>query len=34
MEEVDLRVAFDGRVWTCTVDNNVWSPGVYGWSVL
>lgn len=28
------KVTFDGRVWICTVDNNVWSPGVYGWSVL
>ena len=25
------RVTYDGEVWICTVDNNVYAPGVYGW---
>jgi len=25
------KVRYDGKVWTSTVDNNVWQPGVYGW---
>lgn len=25
------RVTYDGKTWESTIDNNVWSPGVYGW---
>ena len=25
------RVTYDGAVWVCTEDNNVYAPGVYGW---
>lgn len=25
-------VTHNGKTWVCTVDNNVWEPGVYGWS--
>lgn len=24
-------VSFNGKIWTSTVDSNVWQPGVYGW---
>ena len=26
------KVMHNGKTWTSTVDNNVWEPGVYGWS--
>ena len=26
------KVTHNGKTWTSTVDNNVWTPGVYGWS--
>ena len=26
------RVTHKGQTWTSTVDNNVWEPGVYGWT--
>lgn len=26
------KVSHNGKRWTSTVDNNVWEPGVYGWS--
>lgn len=26
------KVLWDGKVWVSDVDNNVWMPGVYGWS--
>ena len=26
------RVIHEGQTWICTVDNNVWVPGEYGWS--
>lgn len=26
------RVTHGGKVWESAVDNNVWAPGVYGWS--
>lgn len=26
------RVRHNGKVWVSDVDNNVWEPGVYGWS--
>lgn len=25
-------VAHTGKVWTSDIDNNVWEPGVYGWT--
>lgn len=25
------KVMYDSKVWMSTVDNNVWTPGVYGW---
>lgn len=26
------KVTYIGSVWESTVDNNVWEPGVYGWT--
>ena len=26
------KVTHNGKTWESTVDNNVWEPGVYGWS--
>ncbi len=26
------KVRHNGNVWVSTVDNNVWEPGVYGWT--
>jgi chitodextrinase len=26
------KVRHNGKVWVSDVDNNVWEPGVYGWS--
>ena len=26
------KVTHNGKKWTSDVDNNVWEPGVYGWS--
>ena len=26
------KVTHNGKTWTSTVDNNVWEPGVFGWS--
>ena len=26
------RVLHNGKTWESTVDNNVWEPGVYGWT--
>lgn len=28
------KVCHDGKIWMSDVDNNVWEPGVYGWSVV
>lgn len=25
------KVKYGGKIWICTVNNNVWQPGVYGW---
>ena len=25
------KVSHNGKVWSSTIDNNVWEPGVYGW---
>ena len=25
------KVTHNGSIWVCTIDNNVWEPGVYGW---
>ena len=26
------KVTHNGKIWTSTVDNNVWTPGVFGWT--
>ena len=26
------KVKHKGKTWSSTIDNNVWEPGVYGWS--
>lgn len=26
------KVRCDGKIWVSDIDNNVWKPGVYGWS--
>lgn len=26
------KVSYEGKTWESTVDNNVWAPGVYGWT--
>ena len=26
------RVTHNGVTWESTIDNNVWEPGVYGWT--
>lgn len=26
------RVMHNGKTWESTIDNNVWEPGVYGWT--
>lgn len=26
------KVTHNGKTWESTVDNNVWEPGVYGWT--
>lgn len=26
------KVAHNGKTWVSNIDNNVWEPGVYGWS--
>lgn len=28
----DDKVLWDGKTWVSDIDNNVWMPGVYGWS--
>lgn len=32
--QVGDRVTFEGQTWESTAANNVWSPGVYGWTVV
>ena len=26
------KVTHNGKTWTSDIDNNVWEPGVYGWT--
>ena len=26
------KVTHNGKTWESTADNNVWEPGVYGWT--
>lgn len=26
------KVTYNGKTWVSNVDNNVWQPGVYGWT--
>lgn len=28
------KVSHNGKHWTSNIDNNVWEPGVYGWTVV
>lgn len=28
------KVKHNGQTWQSDIDNNVWEPGVYGWSVI
>lgn len=28
------KVMYDGKTWVSVVDNNVWSPSVYGWELV
>ena len=28
------KVSHNGSTWVCTIDNNVWEPGVYGWDII
>lgn len=28
------KVAHNGKIWVCNIDNNVWEPGVYGWDAI
>lgn len=30
--QIGDEVAHNGKVWTCTVANNTWEPGEYGWA--
>ena len=30
----DDKVTHNGKTWVSNVDNNVWEPGVYGWSEM
>ena len=28
------KVTHNGKTWVCDIDNNVWEPGIYGWSEI
>lgn len=28
------KVMFEGQVYECTINNNVWAPNVYGWQPI
>lgn len=28
------KVTHNGHTWECSIDNNVWEPGVYGWTII
>lgn len=30
--QIGDRVTHGGKIWECTIANNVWEPGVYGWT--
>ena len=30
--QIGDKVTHNGKTWECTVANNVWEPGVYGWT--
>ena len=32
--QVGDKVTHNGKTWECTVANNVWEPGVYGWQEI
>lgn len=27
------KVLYNEQTWVCTINNNVWTPGVYGWEI-
>ena len=29
--QIGDKVTHNGKTWECTVANNIWEPGVYGW---
>lgn len=31
---IEVKVTHNGQTWECTVADNVWEPGVYGWVVV
>ena len=31
---IHTQVLHNGQIWISLIDNNVWEPGVFGWSVL
>ena len=28
------KVSHNGKIWVSDIDNNVWAPGIYGWSEI
>lgn len=32
--QIGDKVSHGGKIWVCTVANNVWEPGTYGWEVV
>lgn len=32
--QIGDKVSHNGQIWENTISNNVWEPGVYGWSVV
>lgn len=30
--QIGDKVRYNGKIWESTIDNNVWAPGVYGWT--
>lgn len=28
------KVTHNGKTWICDIDNNVWEPGIYGWTEI
>jgi hypothetical protein len=32
--QTGAKVTHNGKTWECAVDNNVWEPGIYGWTEI